>query len=234
MNCDWKLLIFDLDGLLVNTEMMHWRAYEKACQEFGTSLGWNFDDYFQIASTSSHGIQERLVREHPELFNDLSWDAFYERKHQALLTLLDNEPIPLMPGVVELLERAHAKGLKMACVTHSRMSFVDTVRKQHQCLGYIQSWYTRESYDRPKPAPDGYVKAIETAGILPEQAIGFEDSLRGLQSLMDAGTTSVLVTKDRFARESVKSFPKVIVFSRIDEALSYGPFSTLFQFDKWY
>ena len=224
-----KLLIFDLDGLLVNTEMMHWQAYQKACQKCGISLGWDFDSYFQVASTSSHGIQERLSREHPELFSSLPWDQFYEMKHSALLDLLSHEPIPLMPGVEKVLQRAYEKNLRMACVTHSRNSFVTSIRSQHSCFDLISSWYSRESYERPKPAPDGYLKAVEMEGVLPEEAIGFEDSLRGLQALLDAEVRPVLVTKVQEAQKAVENNPKVLVVPQIDEVLTHGPYAHFFQ-----
>ena len=225
---DWKLLVFDLDGLLVNTEMMHWLAYDVACQRYGFRLNWPFEEYFYVASSSSSGIQMRLACEHKEQFEAISWSQFYETKQQALLDLLLKEPVPLMPGVEKLLTQVHLLGLQMACVTHSRTSFADRIRGQHTCLSYIQSWYTLETNDRPKPAPDGYLKAVFEAGILPEQAVGFEDSLRGVQAQVDAGITSVLITEDKKAREAVKAYPSVLVFSRIDEILYAEPFRSLF------
>jgi len=213
----WKLLIFDLDGLLVNTEMMHFRAYKAACQGLGGKMDWTFDTYFQVAGSSSTGLQERLSRENPYIFRSLSWEEFYEKKQQSLFELLRTEPIPLMPGVKEFLESARDLECRMACVTHSRKLFVDTIRMQHPFFSCIHSWYTRESYDRAKPFPDGYIKAVEEEGVLPDQAIGFEDSLRGIQAQIEAGIHPVLVTKDEQTKKTAKDFPSVLIVESLYE-----------------
>ena len=216
----WQLLLFDLDGLLVNTEMMHYRAYQRACHEVGGIMNWDFDTYFQVASMSLLGLRERLYRENSHVFEKISWNDFYERKQHALLELLKTEPIPLMPGVVELLERAKASHHRMACVTHSRKSFVDTIRQQHSVLSSIHSWYTRESYERAKPFPDGYIKAVETEGALLENVIGFEDSLRGIQAQVESGIHPVLVTKDLKTKEAAQAYPSVIILNSLYEAIA--------------
>lgn len=216
--CRWKLLLFDLDGLLVNTEMMHYRAYQKACKESGGVMNWDFDTYFQVASRSSTGVRERLYRENPRMFLETSWDELYGRKQEALLALVRKEPIPLMPGVVEFLEKARDERCRMACVTHSKAFFVEKICAQHPILTSIHSWFPRESYERPKPYPDGYLKAVEQEGVSPDQAIGFEDSLRGVQSQIDAGIHSVLVTKDEKTREAACTMPSVFIVESLHEA----------------
>ena len=137
------------------------------------------------------------------------------------MALLSVEAIPLMPGVVEFLEKAKEAGCRMACVTHSRASFVERIRSQHPILSYIHSWFPRESYERPKPYPDGYLKAIEQEDASPERTIGFEDSLRGVQSQIEAGIRSVLVTKDKKTKEAAKNLPSVFIVDSLHEACDH-------------
>ena len=222
------MVIFDLDGLLVNTEILHWRAYKKACQEVGYVMDWDFDSYFQTASTSETGVRDRLAKEHPLLFQTTSWDTLYEKKQKALLDSLSSEPIPLMPGVVEMLERARTNGLLMACVTHSRSRFVDAMKSQHPILSYIKAWYPRESYSRAKPAPDGYLTAVEAEHLLPEEVVGFEDSFRGVMAQLQAGIHSVLISRDLETQKAVSAYPRVAIFPSLLDVLISPAFQPLF------
>lgn len=224
----WQMAVFDLDGLLVNTEMMHWRSYQEACRSAGVLMDWSFDSYFQTAGSSDIGVQRRLALEFPSLFSTISWHELYERKQKFLFELLQTESVPLMPGVERLLALGKCNNVLMACVTHSRAHFVDMIKKQHPIFASITAWYPRESYVHAKPAPDGYIKAVQDAGFLPEDVVGFEDSLRGLQAQESSGIQPVLVTQDVATQKAATHVSKALIFSTLNDVLSYTPIKKLF------
>jgi len=97
-----------------------------------------------------------------------------------------------MAGVEGALEYMSTLNIPMVVVTHSPVQVVDAV-KNKPMFSAISSWISRDDYTRPKPAPDGYLVACKKLGISPEHAIGFEDAVRGIESLVAAGCQPVLI-----------------------------------------
>ena len=145
--------LLDLDGLLVDTEGFHYRAYKGMCQTFGVTLRWDFVQYLNIAGASSSKIKEQLQNDFPKLFEEHSWPELYECKQKTLHSLLENEPIPLMPYVEEAVTLMVQTGLPIAVVTHSSERCVELIRSEHPLFSPVNLWISREQYKDPKPAP---------------------------------------------------------------------------------
>lgn len=216
----FDLVLFDLDGLLVDTERLHWQAYRQMCQEYGYVMDWDYPLYLQVAGGSAEGIRDRLQREHPGLFDGRTWAELYEVKRQKLFALLASSQISLMQGVEEVVSMFAREKIPMWVVTHSPKAFVDLVQKAHPIFLQFRGWVYREMYGAPKPAPDGYRIACQNAGVAPDRAIGFEDTVRGIDALVAAHIRPVLVNMaDSSARtycnergiESYCSFDEVVI-----------------------
>lgn len=198
-------MLFDLDGLLVDTEQHHWKAYQQMCARFGHTLSWDFPLYLSIAGSSDHAIQDRLAAEHPGLFLRRTWQEVYQEKSEALLQLMHSLPIPLMPGAEQLIRRFSKEKKTMAVVTHSSKAVVDIVCNTHPVFSKIATWVSREQYRQAKPAPDGYLLACSLCHAAPHEAVGFEDSWRGIQALQAAGCRPILVSSSKNLHSSCQS-----------------------------
>lgn len=203
-NCNWpqasqsimksiQLILFDLDGLLVDTEEFHFHAYQAACERFGYSLPWDFHEYLLLSGASATAFQDRLRQEVPGLFLQCSWEDLYNEKKIYLKKLLFSRPIPLMPGTRACIEKFCQEKKPMAVVTNSSQVFTDMVIRAYPFFSNISCWIFREKYTEPKPSPEGYILACTEMGVAPQDAIGFEDSLRGIEALIRAGCIPVLV-----------------------------------------
>ena len=193
---DYDLFLFDFDGLLVNTEELHYRAYRKMCRGFGYDLDWDFQEYAEVAHVSSQGLREEIYKKFPELAaKHPRWDDLYKEKTRNYLDLLNRGQVELMPGVEEFLHEVAKRHKKTCVVTNSSRRMVEAIIDRHPALQLIDLWVTREDYDKPKPDPECYVKAIEQFSADKERAIGFEDSPRGLQALLGAEAAAVLITQ---------------------------------------
>jgi HAD superfamily hydrolase (TIGR01509 family) len=192
------LILFDLDGLLVDTERLHWQAYQRMCRVFGCTLSWDLPTYLAIAGGSATGICERMRIEIPELFHGREWDELYAVKREQFYALVQSSVIHLMPGAALCLHKLSTTGIPRVVVTHSSQRFVEIVRSAHPIFSTITHWVAREQYRQPKPAPDGYRTACRDTGVVPERAIGFEDTMRGVQSLIAAQIHAVLVGNPDF------------------------------------
>lgn len=224
----YGLYLLDFDGLLVDTEPYHYRAYRDLIEARGLAFDCSFAQYSQLAhgKSSSRGVRQWLEKLLPELADDRCWSPFYREKSERLAQIYGEEGVSLLPGVnsfLEWLQREH----KLHCVvTHSALSLVAPLRESHPLLQKIPHWITREDYAEPKPSGDSYKLAMSR--YLPQgaRAIGFEDSIRGLQALCHAPVhAAVLVASEGSAAaeqlEPLTSTTKIAVqrVDRLDQLL---------------
>lgn len=187
----FQLFLFDFDGLLVNTERLHFQAYLDALMLRGYRLKWSFADFCRCAHQTDTGLKEFLCSLFPSLEGD--WVVFYAEKRKAYLELVAAGEIELMDGAKELLRELVIRGSRRCVVTHSPLEQIQAIRSQLPILETIPHWLTREDYERPKPHPDGYLRAIELFGEKGDRIIGFEDTPRGLNALRQTSALSVLI-----------------------------------------
>ncbi len=191
---NYQLFLFDFDGLLVNTEEVHFAAYRRLCRLYGFELNWSFDRYCQAAHYHPEGLRDQIYAEFPALREkEPSWDILYAQKKQAMLDLVQEGAIHLMPGVCKLLSELQKSHIKRCVVTHSPDNLVQEIRKQNPILDTIPVWITREDYSLPKPHPECYQIAIQRLAQENDRVIGFEDTPRGLKALMGSSAEPVLI-----------------------------------------
>ena len=216
---NFQLFLFDFDGLLVNTEEIHYLAYKRMLAARGFQLNWNFEQYCQIAHYSAEGLQIKIYEAYPQLkAMEPSWSILYAEKRQAVIDLINEGAVLLMPGVIHLLEALKAAAIPCCVVTHSPDALVSAVCKQNPILHTIPHWFTREHYTQPKPHPECYQKAIEKLAKSKDNVVGFEDTPRGLKALMATRAKSVLICQS--------SYPEIPEFVQ-QGAIHYSSFSSI-------
>ena len=193
----FQLFLFDFDGLLVNTEKLHFAAYQEMCRGRGVQLNWDFDRYCAIAHSDDTAIRRNIYTEFPGLFEEEpNWSVLYAEKKAAYFSLLQGGKLELMPGVENLLKELERRGLKRCVVTHSLYEQIAFIRDQLPALQSIPVWFTREDYTQPKPSPECYIKAIDKLAEPGDRVIGFEDSLRGFNALSGSSAFPVLICRN--------------------------------------
>lgn len=188
---DFQLFLFDFDGLLVNTEHLHYQAYVNMLAKRGHELKLSFANFLQLAHFNSTAWREALYAEVVDL--EPNWEVLYREKKGAYLELLVSGKVELMPGVSRLLSALEEAKIRRCVVTNSVLEHVELIRARIPELETIPKWITREDYDKPKPSPECYLKAIELYGRTGDRIIGFEDSVRGLRALQQTSALPVLI-----------------------------------------
>lgn len=221
----YQLFLFDFDGLLVDTEHLHYQAYIHMCEQRGFKLNWNFHRYSEAAHHKSTGLRDQIYAEFPELYAEQpDWQVLYEEKKNIFLHLITQKEVPLMPGVKELLFALERACIKRCVVTHSAASLIKRIRKQNPILDSIPHWLTREDYTQPKPHPECYQTAIANHSQNQDNIIGLEDSPRGLEALLgtraiptlicpsDAPYLSTILNRDSFPK-SIHYYPSLLAIN---------------------
>ncbi len=177
-------LIFDFDGLLVDTESAIITAWETIHAEDGF--------------TPDRAVLHALVG-HVDVIADL-WIAYpeihgrdaLETRFQTLARRLCREAPP-RPGVLDLLDAARAAGLPLAVASNSSRAHVEGHLAARDLLGRFAAVVCRDEVPRGKPAPDVYLAALDRLGLPARDAIAFEDSMPGHQAAASAGLRVVVV-----------------------------------------
>lgn len=213
---DYQLFLFDFDGLLVNTEEIHYRAYQRMCRDRGYPLPWSFEEYCQAAHYDSEKLRESVYETLPALRAiEPDWSILYAEKKRAMLELLEGGAVRLMPGAARLLGELAAAGIAHCVVTNSPEEQIQIIRSQNPALNTIPHWFTRETYTHPKPHPECYLNAIAKTGAQGKKVIGFEDTPRGLNALLQTPATVMLITQvpypeiPEFMRKGAKHYPSL-------------------------
>jgi beta-phosphoglucomutase len=177
--------LFDLDGLLVDSEPQHFKAFVQTAKYFGYEIDWDFDEYCKKAHTQSMGLKKAFLDIYPQAESE--WQLFYHTIKLNFSKLIEKQPLNLMPGVEAFIKLVKLHKKKIAVVTNSSTPMVLAICEKQPFLKTIPLWITREDYEHAKPAPDGYLKALEIMNVSPEKSCGFEDSPRGVKALKAAG-----------------------------------------------
>lgn len=190
----FDLICFDFDGLLVDTEKLHYKAYSNMLKNRGYELTATFNDFASIAHRSATGLREMIYAKYPGLMKDQpEWKILYGEKTSAYLEQLEQGNLELLPGVDQLLKHVEQLGTKRCVVTNSTREQIELIKSRVPQLSAITNWVTREDYENPKPAPDGYLKAIELYAKPEDRIVGFEDAMRGIKALQGANIMPVLI-----------------------------------------
>lgn len=219
---DWiykyQLFLFDFDGLLVNTEHLHFEAYKEMLAARGCVVDWDFLQFCQLAHLNSEALKQAIYQKFPNL--DPNWSVLYEEKKKVYYSLISKGSIALMPGVESLLLQLHAKKIRTCVVTNSLHEQIVLIRSQIASLQTINHWITREDYESPKPHPECYLRAIELYGQKGDKIIGFEDSIRGLKALLQTPALPVLICSKDHPLLDTTLPANVLHFSSMEDVIA--------------
>jgi len=182
-----RAIVFDFDGLILDTEEPVYRSWLEVYQAHGEDLP--FDRWVQIVgSTTSgfhpqHHLEERLGRPLPQ-------EVLDRRVGRRTEMILANA---VLPGVVEKLDAARELGLRLGCASSSTQ---DWVRGHLARLGILERFECircRDDVAHAKPEPDLYVAVLECLGVAADEAIAIEDSPHGVTAAKRAGLRCVAI-----------------------------------------
>lgn len=206
-----KFLLFDNDGVLVETEPLYFKANEKILKdELGLIL--DLKDYLEIMARG--GTSWEIAHQHHiphEIINQcrLKRDALYQHylKHE-------NIEIPNVKTILKELSHKY----KMGIVTTSRREDFNLIHQNRGIIDFMDFTLCVEEYTHAKPHPEPYLKGLEKFKAHPTEALVIEDSQRGLSSAYEAQIDCVIV-KNEFTKSH--DFSKATHFiNSLDELLT--------------
>ncbi|PPD29254.1 MAG: haloacid dehalogenase [Methylomonas sp.] len=184
----FRAIIFDMDGLVLDSESGYFAAWRQAAIEMGLQLDLAF--CHGLSGTQGSEISQRLLAHYGP---DFQLERFYELSKSIWLRQVQQQGIPVKSGFYQLISLVNRLNLPYCLATNSRR--VDAL----QCLnwagleGVFERMICREDVSEPKPAADIFLKAAELLNTAPEQCLVLEDSPVGVAAASAAACHCLFV-----------------------------------------
>ncbi len=208
MNGEDKILIFDMDGVVLDSEPLHQRARELMYEKYGVKPLECFPDPI--------GKSSCLFWETVADICGMTWDSKRMEDEQFALVAeqVETGHVPVTDGLLEVLKRAKEKGIKTGLATSSDRVMVERVLRALGIIQYFDVIVTGDEVANKKPFPDVYERVLEIAGVRPGQAVAVEDSTAGVEAAKSAGIYCYGYRNETSGEQDLGKADRVINVSR--------------------
>lgn len=200
-----KGLVFDFDGLMIDTEMPRLETWQEIFAAHGFSM--SIEDYYKIigsdevaydpAEDLSNKIDHRLTSE------EINYQVV-EKSQEMIFHQ------PLLPGVKEIIIEAHRSGMRLGIASSSHRDWIVPLLVKHDIRQYFDIVVTREDVIRTKPNPELYLTAMKELDLNPENGIAFEDSRNGIKAAKAAGLFCIAIPNTLTRAMNLQNADKIV------------------------
>jgi HAD superfamily hydrolase (TIGR01509 family) len=183
----FRALVFDFDGLILDTEEPIYRSWLEVYEAHGETLP--FERWVQIVGSTTaefnpqHYLEERLGRPLPQ-------DVIDRRIERRVELILAEQ---LLPGILQHIDAAKTLGLKLGVASSSTRDWVSGHLERLGILGSFDCVRCRDDVNNAKPAPDLYLEVLECLAVSAREAVAIEDSPNGVIAAKRAGMQCVAI-----------------------------------------
>ncbi|MBN2028871.1 HAD family phosphatase [bacterium] len=180
-----RAVIFDMDGVIVDSEPIHLFAEKSLLAKFGISVT---DE--EIQSYMGKSLRFLLKNFIDRYHLNTSVEKLYAVQQKTLFELYD-EKAELLPGLLDLLKILKDDHIDMAVASSSSRALISLVLKKFHLSPYLKVIVSGEEVKKPKPNPDIFLETVSKLGYHPSECVVIEDSTAGVQAAKSAGTACV-------------------------------------------
>jgi len=204
-----RAILWDLDGVLVNSMEFHYQAYQEVLASRGKEL--SREEYLrELIGLRNYVILRRVLGD----LSDEEVEALAERKEEAFRRLVAGQ-VKALPGADQLLRRAKEAGLRQAIVSSTPRANIELMLKSLGLWDIFDAIVGEEDAARGKPDAEGFLLAASRLGVAPPECVVIEDAPEGIAAGMTAGMRCIGVTTTRPAERLEQA--DLVVESLADE-----------------
>ena len=196
-----KALIFDMDGVIFDTERVYLEGWTKIFKDYGYEM--TKDVYISVMGTGRQNVKKVFL----DVFGqDLPINEMYIKKDEQLMDAISKGLVPLKEGAKELLKAAREKGYKTALATSSRRERLDIQLKSKNMEEYFDTIVCGDDISKGKPDPEIFLSACYKLDLKPEECIVIEDSPAGIKGAYDGKMTGFHVEDLKEADDEILKY----------------------------
>ncbi len=197
-----KAAIFDLDGVIVDTVPLHFKAWQRMFSGYG--IDFNFDDYKKKVDGIPRldGARAILTNLDEEKLKEAC-----ERKQKYFLQNLSEEEIKIYDSTVRLIKELKSREIKVAVISSSKN--LRMILEKIQLTALLDTVVSGYEFTKGKPDPEIFLIAAHRLQVSPDECVVFEDALLGVEAAKKAGMVCVGV--DRYKKPSRLARADVVV-----------------------
>ena len=208
-----RAILWDMDGVLVNSMEFHYQAYREVLAEFGRDL--SREEYLgSLIGLRNYVILRRLLGDLPQE----EVERLMAAKEAAFRRRVAGNVQPL-PGAAELVRRAHEAGLKQAIVSSTPCENIELVVDSLGLRSLFDTLVGEEDAQHGKPDPEGFLVAAKRLSVPPRDCVVIEDAPEGIAGGKAAGVRCIGVTTTRPAEKLADAGADLVVASLEDEGV---------------
>jgi HAD superfamily hydrolase (TIGR01509 family) len=201
-------VIFDMDGLMIDSERVYWAAGRELAKKYGRTV----QDATLGRMMGRSPVDSMRVYAAETGISQLA-ETLLEERDARVYEILRTDAMP-MPGLFEALGRLHPK-FKLAIATSAKRYFVDIIDARVNFVRYFQAVQTSEGVVNGKPDPEIYLKAMQRLGVSPAECVVLEDSSNGARAGKASGAYAIAVPSEH-TRDQDFSFVDYVAGGLLD------------------
>jgi HAD superfamily hydrolase (TIGR01509 family) len=178
-----KAIIFDMDGVLVDSEPFNVEIERRQFELNHLSI--TEEEHHQYMGVASDVMWRKIARGH-SLPIDVE-TLIDQNRTESILFFTELEDIPVMPGLVDLLEKLTRKNYPMAVASSSFPEIIELILQRTGLRKYFQVVVSSQEAGKSKPEPDVFLLAAQRLGVNPQDCLVIEDSANGIKAAHAAG-----------------------------------------------
>lgn len=183
-----RALVFDFDGVIVNSEPMHERAIRMAFQSCGLPANWT--DWRRYAGHGDRNGFKLILADQGLPIDPPTFTRLQDAKQRLITELIASGEPPAYPGAVDLI-RAAAGAMPIAVASGSRPHEIRPILQRLGVDDLVRTLVSADDVANTKPDPEPYLKAAQALGVAPEDCLAIEDTPTGVRAAVAAGFTVV-------------------------------------------
>ena len=216
-----KAIIFDMDGVLVNSEPLHRKAYFNMFEEFNLNVSNRLYESFTGKSTST------ICKELCEIFDvSISHEKLMFSKRKHFKTIFDNDPeFQMIDGALSLIKNYFYHNLTLIVASSASMTNINRIFKKFDLDKFFKAKISGADLKESKPNPEIFIKAAKLSGFSKSECIVIEDSTNGIIAAKSAEIFCIGFNSPNSKNQNYKEADLItndlneIMFSKISEKL---------------
>ena len=206
-----KAAIFDMDGTIYDTERISMEGWYYACKPYGIEITFE-----QICAMHGHNAHDNGVRFCSWFGEDAPYWDIRNLRYEYMNHYFSEHPVPIKPGLFELLDELKKKNIKIAIATGTSRDVASGYWESTGVLPYLSASVCGDDVSKSKPNPEIFLKAADAVGVLPEECMIFEDSRDGILGARTAGSMVFLIPDQEPVTDDVRNAADYILPSLLD------------------